>query len=169
MTVHFTETNVAAIINSHISDEISELSKTAAREDIQIVVTGHSLGGAYAQIMGAYLMNDTSYNDVNIEVYTFGSPQVFQRAEQMPWAVRMQNNAHHFVVSKDPVPKWQTCRTSSAFGQGMKLFKAYKKRDTEDLVDTLVTTSLSYLQAQLGHEENILDYQQFGTFWITEE
>lgn len=166
MTVHFTETDLAAIINSYVSDVISALSET---ENIQVIVTGHSLGGAYAQIMGAYLMNDSSYNDVNIEVYTFASPQVFQRADHMPWAERMQNKAHHFVVSKDPVPMWQTCRISSAFGQGMKLFKAYKKRDSEDLLDTLVTTSLSYLQAQQGQEENILDYQQFGTFWMTEE
>jgi predicted lipase len=68
-----------------------------------IVICGHSLGGALATIC-AFDLYDNIYNN-NITCVTFGSPRVGDKN-----FVRLYNkyniNTHRIVISGDPVPKW---------------------------------------------------------------
>lgn len=68
-----------------------------------IVICGHSLGGALATIC-SFDLCDNIYNS-NITCVTFGSPRVGDKK-----FVNLYNNynisTHRIVISGDPVPKW---------------------------------------------------------------
>eukprot|EP00727_Mastigamoeba_balamuthi_P009334 m51a1_g5022 hypothetical protein (878) ;mRNA; f:332383-336102 len=91
--------------------------KTAidARPQYRVVVTGHSLGGAYALLF--YLVHhpklaDTEASAVSVDaVYTYGAPMVVAcrdaaAAAQFPFAgAEQQTSVYSWVNREDPVPR----------------------------------------------------------------
>ncbi len=76
-----------------------------------VIFTGHSLGGAVAQLAAIdYLETTNSTNETNSwsskslkAVYTFGSPRVFQQSAAPVYDELTSNKTLHIMVSGDPV------------------------------------------------------------------
>lgn len=69
----------------------------------EIYITGHSLGGALAQLFGAYLA--TQYPDKQFTMITFGQPRVGNDGFKN-WAESLDNFAQWRAVNEDdPVPR----------------------------------------------------------------
>jgi hypothetical protein len=92
-----------------------------------IILTGHSLGGALAKLMATRVkspvfltvLKDSKFNFIkkaikDARVYTFGAPQIFQKDFNLGGGHSSESNFTHFVMEQDPVPKLQ-------------LFKSYRK------------------------------------------
>jgi hypothetical protein len=92
-----------------------------------IIITGHSLGGALAKLVGARIKsqvflvilesNGYGYLLEPIErarIYTFGAPQIFQKDLIDHIIDENASNYTHFQIASDPVPKLQ-------------LFKSYRQ------------------------------------------
>lgn len=67
-----------------------------------VVFTGHSLGGALAQVAAIERSNLNPW--VNIEVYTFGSPRVFNKKGSKTFNNEIKDS-FHFVLNNDIVPR----------------------------------------------------------------
>lgn len=94
-----------------------------------IILAGHSLGGALAKLMATRVkspvflttLEDSNYKYLkkaikDARVYTFGAPQIFQKGFSLGDGHSSESNSKftHFVKEQDPVPKLQ-------------LFKSYRK------------------------------------------
>jgi predicted lipase len=69
------------------------------RHALSIVLTGHSLGGARAQVMAALLVHHCHYMASSVKVVTFGSPKVFT----YPYRAMMGIEAKRYVFGDDIV------------------------------------------------------------------
>ena len=74
---------------------------------MDIVVCGHSLGGAIASIVAIKLFIGLKrlFQERSVKCITFGSPLFGDRDLQKYVAEQMSPNMHHFVCINDPVPK----------------------------------------------------------------
>lgn len=80
---------------------LEEAMKFVRREhrEAQLVVTGHSLGGALATLAGSYLRK----KGIHADIYTFGSPRVGNKAFAS-WVSNQSNGKTYRVTNKkDPV------------------------------------------------------------------
>jgi hypothetical protein len=93
------------------SDETDETpAELNPGSDPALYITGHSLGGAMAAIMGLRLMGDPAYSDIGEKlraVYTFGQPMIGLSAiaeayEQIPAIKRAP--VFRYIYRDDPVP-----------------------------------------------------------------
>ncbi len=80
-----------------IVETLSELVKTNHLDDGIIYVTGHSLGGALAALMGRIVAPSISANVVS--VYTFGMPRYGDNKSTHPWV-----EPYSCIRNGDPVP-----------------------------------------------------------------
>jgi len=72
----------------------------------RIYVTGHSLGGALAQVFSTYLTANNP--DINVKMISFGGPRV-GNDEFAEWANELPNlSAWRFVNDWDPIPRSPT-------------------------------------------------------------
>lgn len=72
----------------------------AANPTYQVVVTGHSLGGAVATLAAAYLREDGHAADL----YTYGSPRVGNRAF-VQFVTDQPGGEYRITHADDPVPR----------------------------------------------------------------
>lgn len=70
----------------------------------KVYFTGHSLGGAIATIMFAYLSNMMKF-DLNSFCCTFGAPRVFSRKASMALSKTYNDRLYRFVYDLDIVPR----------------------------------------------------------------
>ena len=95
---------VQSILNT-TGDESTSSGSTLAHVDGKPAVyfTGHSKGGAEAQIISTYMAH--SYPDLSIQMINFGGPQVGNAAFKR-WAERLENlSSFRFVLQADLVPR----------------------------------------------------------------
>lgn len=78
-----------------------------------VVVTGHSLGGALASLAAAHLVNDQVIPTQKLSLYTFGMPRVGDKDFSMAHD-RLVNNSWRVVHNKDIVAHLPPC--GSTFG-----------------------------------------------------
>ena len=105
--------------------------REAAEEDcLKVLITGHSLGAAAANLVGENL---NCYDLLNISssdmfVYTFASPNVYQGD-----ASGMANDAniHNIINTKDPVPKLLT-GSWKLFGEKEEFEDPYGENNIEE-------------------------------------
>lgn len=74
-------------------------------DDIEIQVTGHSLGGALAQVFTYYLLTNFHIDKSQITTYTFASPVPFTN-EALKGEVFDDLNVYNFINIRDAVPKY---------------------------------------------------------------
>ena len=74
----------AYMIHSSTKKDIDALIKKYGEENVNIVLAGHSLGGAVALKLGTYWMDKIPAD--NFTIYTYGAPKVF--------STRMKNEYH---------------------------------------------------------------------------
>lgn len=75
--------------------------------DYDVMITGHSLGGAVASILSGKLVHDSIIKPDQMALYTFGMPKVGDR----DYAVahnKLVNNSWRLVHREDPVPHYPT-------------------------------------------------------------
>ena len=110
-------TEVEAGINDHLDRHPEILEKLNAGR-LKVVVTGHSLGGAASNLIGAFLESDANYDDLQVSpgdlfVYSFATPRVFTTKDnrsrefepEFSTAYRCLN-LFNIVISQDPVPNF---------------------------------------------------------------
>lgn len=68
-----------------------------------VIVCGHSLGGALAMLCGL----DIKYNnpEKQVRVYTFGAPRVGNKSFSRSYNRRMGASSFHFALPGDPITK----------------------------------------------------------------
>lgn len=66
-----------------------------------VVVCGHSLGGALAQVAAFDLHRNTPADNYVLSVVTFGAPRIWGRRCAAAYPVR----GRHYVLGRDPVPR----------------------------------------------------------------
>ncbi|CAG2188554.1 unnamed protein product [Mytilus edulis] len=90
-------------------DKLYGCVKASIHDQIQnypeydILITGHSLGGAIASIASARLVKEGVINTEKIALYTFGMPKVGDRQYAIEHN-RLVNNSWRVVHRNDPVP-----------------------------------------------------------------
>ena len=91
---------LARVLQSHADAHHLNLRETP----LQIVVTGHSLGGAAANLMGADLfLNSRKWGDIgyeNLSVYTFGSIDSLRKGGDISLPVMANFEAFHNVYNE---------------------------------------------------------------------
>lgn len=94
-------------IKEELAKKPQEEAKTRAEE--AIVISGHSLGGGYAVLMGLQLLHEIKNADlpeVDLKVTTFGAPQVLLfEGEQHPLMDDLHGLCHQYIHSWDAVPR----------------------------------------------------------------
>ena len=80
----------------------------------KIILTGHSLGGAVATLLGCYLY-DHGLKSENLEVYTFGAPPVGSR--QFTQSYQGKLPVYRVVNSLDPIPMLSSITHLNHLGQ----------------------------------------------------
>lgn len=80
---------------------VSKLLKETYAKPVRILVTGHGLGGAVAQLAAAELANWFPKKDVS--VYTFAAPRVGDAAFSA-YLDDVAKDSHHLANKGDPVP-----------------------------------------------------------------
>lgn len=81
--------------------------KNISPSNLKILITGHSLGGAGANLMGTYLTYGASgYDKDNIFVYTFASPNVYRLSDDFAphFYIGSCDNIFNIINSNDNVP-----------------------------------------------------------------
>ncbi len=78
------------------------LDMESFNKNSNVILAGHSLGGAIASLVGCYLI-ESGINKENIEVYSFGSPPV--GTEEFCSFYQDKLNLYRLVNSSDVVPK----------------------------------------------------------------
>lgn len=95
------------------SNEFSELN-----DHCKVIITGHSLGGAVATLLGCYLY-DNGMKAENLEVYNFGSPPIGNL--QFTEHYRNKFPIYRVVNSLDPVPMLSSITHLNHLGQLVNL------------------------------------------------
>ena len=74
---------------------------------MEIVVCGHSLGGAIASVVAIklFFVMEHLYQERSLKCITFGAPPIGDRDMQKYVAEKMSTCIHNFVCINDPVPK----------------------------------------------------------------
>ena len=95
----------------HVLNDVLGALKQHRQAEEPLVLSGHSLGGGYAQVMAIHLL----MRDVEIfAVQTFGAPHVLvppkKTAPQVLWQ-RLNALTTHWVHAWDPVPRLPLCKT----------------------------------------------------------
>ncbi|CAK9862890.1 unnamed protein product [Sphagnum jensenii] len=118
----------AAYHNTSLHDYIVAAVQTVQRErnDLRILVTGHSMGGAMASFCALDLT--TNYGVRNIQVYTFGQPRIGNPAfaayysENVPLTIRV-THAHDVVPHLPPYYFLMGEKTYRHFSTEVWIFK----------------------------------------------
>jgi alpha-beta hydrolase superfamily lysophospholipase len=108
MHVHSGHLEAAEIMRADLKNAILAADGRAARPSTPIVLTGHSLGGALAQVAAVRLLldNDLRHLRERIYVVTFGAPMVFCSAGPIrhhAWS-SFADRFHHVLNLGDVVP-----------------------------------------------------------------
>ncbi len=86
----------------------------ALREDrLKVLITGHSRGGAVANLLGAYLLDESQEEEnpmfpVDMDdmfVYTYACPRVVHEKDHNPPNLTDCANIFNIVINRDPVPQ----------------------------------------------------------------
>lgn len=91
--------SIADEVNEHIRSSIQ--SQNSQECELKLFITGHSLGGALAQIATAFI--GEKFPCLTILCHTFGSPRVGNKAFAK-WVSRMASDYVRVVNVNDPVP-----------------------------------------------------------------
>jgi len=97
------QNDLANSLDRHVQSLLDDSSSFGGL-NADVYLTGHSLGGALAQVMGAYLAN--KYSDRNFRVITFGQPKV-GNDKFKDWSENELTNLSvwRFVNRSDAVPR----------------------------------------------------------------
>jgi len=79
-----------------VKDQIGDFRRN------KVIFTGHSLGGALAQVAAIERSNLNPW--INIQVYTYGSPRVFNKKGAASFNKEIKD-CFHFVANNDIVPR----------------------------------------------------------------
>jgi len=94
------------IMASGLKDKLTELLQKSNIISKNIFITGHSMGGSMASILG-YELATTILKDKDdfskLNIYTFGSPRIFTAGLAGRYDDLIQNS-YRFVHNKDPIP-----------------------------------------------------------------
>ncbi|CAE7254356.1 serA, partial [Symbiodinium necroappetens] len=94
----------------HVVSDVLQALQEHRRAGERLVLCGHSLGGAYAQVMAVHLL--TRKVEVTA-LRTFGTPHVFipGSRETSPLWRQLCSISQHWVRDWDPVPRLPLCKT----------------------------------------------------------
>lgn len=96
----------------------------------EIVITGHSLGGALSTICAVYLKEIPSSNKYNVNVYTFGSPRVGNKGFKKLYNKHIKNSfriaGHSDLITYFPINSSYT-HVHSAISYHDDLIYPFKK------------------------------------------
>lgn len=132
------------------------------KDDIYIIVTGHSRGAAISNLFAKYLINDTSLcNYKNVYAYTFATPNVTTKKNVND---AKYNNIFNIVNSEDfvtyaPIPQWGFNKYGKTFVApdsatvSKKTWKSYLK-DMEKVFKDL-TGGAKYKECNTGSKATI--------------
>jgi len=103
---------IRAIVKQLTNETELLLSKHLKSFD-ELILTGHSLGGGYAQVMALRLLRGLfkrrrarfSGRKKYVTVYTFGGPSVFSGDLESPLAKKLGDRLFHFVNRFDVIPR----------------------------------------------------------------
>lgn len=96
-----------SLFGGSLYDHLFETVSTLHRQfpEYEIVLTGHSLGGADAVLLGAALSQTKEFSGTKIDVFNFGCPMI-GKDDWLIYANSIQNlGIWRFVLDKDPVPR----------------------------------------------------------------
>lgn len=83
----------------------SEISEAGKKHKVKILITGHSLGGAAAQLLGVAMSNSLfDFDEDSIFVYTFASPKVVIDDKNLGLDSLYAANVFNVVNPNDAVP-----------------------------------------------------------------
>ncbi len=88
-----------------------------AEHALQVTLTGHSLGGARAQVAAAMLYHRGEYMTADLEVVTFGSPKVFNEPHRAMCGIAQRR----YVYGRDVVPRLPKGPWWNHYGSKIKL------------------------------------------------
>jgi hypothetical protein len=92
-------------INAVWDSVFAKVNEEVEKDDRNVWVTGHSLGGALA-LLGGWLMNRKAIS-VH-QIYTFGAPMVGNEAVAKAFDTEFANKVFRYVNTQDPIPKLPT-------------------------------------------------------------
>lgn len=160
----------ATLIGAQFNDFIQNtcgLNLNGIKSNTSIFVTGHSLGGAVANIVAKNLNTTTAYGEKNIFAYTFASPLTANILEKLLEISRNRNilnviNANDIVTTLPPgaqhrygQEKWKFSKAdiySSAFSARYKELTGQNfDEGTPFFRNHAVETYMTYI---LGHDAN---------------
>jgi len=142
-----------------LEEVLKELNKHRQWHE-HLILSGHSLGGGYAQIVALHLLHREAHDSYhsagllkstagfgNIQVHTFGAPHVVVPPPS-PWAVaefalwrELESRSTLWVNSWDPVPRLPMCADWLKLSVEAYIFKVCLR---PEIVDTRVSMLSKY-------------------------
>ncbi|CAE7844141.1 unnamed protein product [Symbiodinium microadriaticum] len=95
----------------HVVDDVLQALQEHLQQGDRLVLCGHSLGGAYAQVVAVHLL---SRNLDVAAVRTFGTPHVLVPPKPEDSSIlwqKLNSITQHWVHDWDPVPRLTLCKT----------------------------------------------------------
>jgi len=124
-------------------DILINIAQDRTSQQRNIIITGHSLGGALAKLMGTRIKSDAFLNQMkakncknlvkaikDAKVYTYGAPQIFQKEFNLNLSKdeSYTSNFIHFIADYDPVPQLQVSSRRKTYVSDMNwVFKLLER------------------------------------------
>ena len=126
-----------------IKDQAYKLSKDInfLNENCEIIISGHSLGGAIASLVGCYFL-ELGVKEENIQVYTFGAPPIGSKVFCDLYRKRLQ--AYRIVNEFDIVPKLEKLISLKHISEKIELKSNEKEiHSRNDYIDNLIDINVT--------------------------
>ena len=123
---------------STASDQSYALSKDIdfLNENCEIILSGHSLGGAIASLVGCYFL-ELGVKEENIQVYTFGAPPIGTKTFCDLYKTRLKE--YRVVNEFDIVPKIENVTSLRHLSEKIELKSNEKEiHSCDDYIDNLI-------------------------------
>jgi len=105
-------------------------------EECEIILSGHSLGGAIASLVGCYFL-ELGVKEENIQVYTFGAPPIGTQTFCELYKTRLQE--YRIVNEFDIVPKLENITSLKHLTEKIELKSNEKEiHSCNDYIDNLI-------------------------------